>query len=169
MDPEIRFYQASTSEMFGKAQQVPQSERTPFHPRSPYGVAKLFTHWITVNYRESYGLYAVSGIQFNHESPLRGLEFATRKITATLARLRHGADKVLELGNLDPRRDWGFAGDYVRVNPKFYRPAEVEQLTGDPSKARDVLSSRPETGFDALVEMMARADSDRVKSGKALF
>ncbi len=230
VDPQIRFYQASTSEMFGKVQQVPQGERTPFYPRSPYGVAKLFAHWITVNYRESYGLHAVSGILFNHESPLRGLEFVTRKVTSTLARIRHGADEVLELGNLDAQRDWGFAGDYVRgmwlmvqhgvpddfvlatgeshtvrafvdraaacfgfdlewsgegvaaaardrasgrvvvrVNPKFYRPAEVEQLTGDPSKARDLLSWRPETTFDALVEMMARADLDRVRAGRPMF
>jgi GDPmannose 4,6-dehydratase len=230
VDPEIRFYQASTSEMFGKVQQVPQNERTPFHPRSPYGVAKLFAHWITVNYRESYGLHAVSGILFNHESPLRGLEFVTRKITSTLARIRHGADEVLELGNLDALRDWGFAGDYVRgmwlmmrhgtpddfvlatgashsvrefvnraaghlgfrlewhgagesaaatdrdrgrvvvrVNPKFYRPAEVEQLTGDPAKARRVLGWQPETSFDALVEMMACVDDERVRAGRPLF
>lgn len=230
VDPDIRFYQASSSEMFGKVQQVPQNETTPFYPRSPYGVAKLFAHWITVNYRESYGLHAVSGILFNHESPLRGLEFVTRKITLALARIRHGADEVLELGNLDARRDWGFAGDYVRgmwlmlqnavphdfvlatgnshsvrefvghaadclgfrlewsgegvsttardrptgriivrVNPKFYRPAEVDQLTGDAAKARSVLSWQPEIGFMELVEMMARADSDRVNTGKPVF
>lgn len=230
VDPEIKFYQASTSEMFGQVQQVPQNERTPFHPRSPYGVAKLYAHWITVNYRESYGMHAVSGILFNHESPMRGLEFVTRKITTTLARIRHGSDEVLELGNTDARRDWGFAGDYVRgmwlmlqspvaddfvlatgashsvrefvqasadclgfklewsgdgptlaahdrangrvivrVNPKFYRPAEVEHLTGDASKALQVLSWRSETSFQALVEMMARADYERVAAGRQLF
>jgi GDPmannose 4,6-dehydratase len=218
-----RFYQASTSEMFGLAQSVPQNESTPFYPRSPYGVAKLFAHWATVNYRESHGIAASSGILFNHESPLRGREFVTRKITESLARIRCGQMDVLELGNLDARRDWGFAGDYVvgmwqmlqhddpqdfvlatgeahtvrefveaaaehlefdiewsgrgdrecgidrrsgraivRVNPAFYRPAEVELLIGDASKARRVLGWERKVGFRLLVAMMAEADARRV-------
>jgi GDPmannose 4,6-dehydratase len=219
VNPKIRFYQASTSEMFGQIKEAVQSERTPFHPRSPYGVAKLYGHWITVNYRESFGLHASSGILFNHESPLRGAEFVTRKITLALARIRHGRQDVLELGNLDSKRDWGFAGDYVRamwlmvqaekpddyvvatgetwtvrsfveksavhagfdlewqgenenskavdrksgktivrVNPAFYRPAEVDILIGDPGKANTQLGWKPEVQFDALVKMMAEAD-----------
>ena len=223
--PECRFYQASTSEMFGKVQETPQTERTPFYPRSPYAVAKLYAHWLTVNYRESYGMHASSGILFNHESPLRGLEFVTRKITDGLARLRHGQEEAIELGNLDAKRDWGFAGDYVRgmwlmlqqgeaddyilatgethsvrdfaeqaadaigfklawegeaedtrgidrttghvmirVNPELYRPAEVDMLLGDPSKARDKLGWKSDVTFDQLVEMMVRADMDRIAS-----
>ena len=223
VNPRIRFYQASTSEMFGKAHEVPQSERTPFYPRSPYGVAKLYGHWITVNYRESFGLHASSGILFNHESPLRGTEFVTRKITLALARIRQGVQDVLEMGNLDSKRDWGYAGDYVRamwlmlqqeqpddyviatgetwtvrtfvekaaahagfdlewrgeaektqgvdrrsgkvivrVNPAFYRPAEVDILIGDPGKAQQKLGWKREVGFDALVQMMAEADLRRV-------
>jgi GDPmannose 4,6-dehydratase len=223
VNPRARFYQASTSEMFGQIQEAIQTERTPFHPRSPYGVAKLYGHWITVNYRESFGLHASSGILFNHESPLRGTEFVTRKITLALARIRHGLQEVLELGNLDSKRDWGFAGDYVRamwlmlqqeqpedyviatgqtwtvrsfvekaavhagfdltwegennltrgidrksgkvivrVNPAFYRPAEVDILIGDPGKAHRQLGWQPEVQFDALVQMMAEADLRRV-------
>jgi GDPmannose 4,6-dehydratase len=220
--PSARFYQASTSEMFGKAQATPQDEATPFYPRSPYGVAKLFAHWTTVNYRESYGIGASSGILFNHESPLRGREFVTRKITWTLARIRRGLAQVLELGNLDANRDWGFAGDYVagmwsmlqqpeaqdfvlatgetnsvrhfveiaarqlgfdidwsgsadreqgtdrntgtvivQVNPLFYRPAEVDVLIGNASKAHRVLGWRPSVSFAELVTMMVKADYDR--------
>ncbi|MBC7357618.1 MAG: GDP-mannose 4,6-dehydratase [Desulfacinum sp.] len=227
LNPSIRFYQASTSEMFGKAREVPQSETTPFHPRSPYAVAKLYGHWITVNYREAHGLHASSGILFNHESPLRGREFVTRKITAGLAKIRHGQQEVLELGNLEARRDWGYAGDYVRgmwlmlqqpqgddyvlatgethsvrefteraaacagfrlawegegadavgvdetsgrvvvrVNPRFYRPAEVDLLLGDASKARSRLGWAPTVGFEELVEMMVRADMDRAARGE---
>jgi GDPmannose 4,6-dehydratase len=223
VNPRARFYQASTSEMFGQIQEAIQTERTPFHPRSPYGVAKLYGHWITVNYRESFGLHASSGILFNHESPLRGTEFVTRKITLALARIRYGLQEVLELGNLDSKRDWGFAGDYVRamwlmlqqeqpedyviatgqtwtvrsfvekaavhagfdltwegennltrgidrksgkvivrVNPAFYRPAEVDILIGDPGKAHRQLGWQPEVQFDALVQMMAEADLRRV-------
>ncbi|MFN8176572.1 MAG: GDP-mannose 4,6-dehydratase [bacterium] len=202
VDPTIRFYQASSSEMFGKVRETPQNESTPFHPRSPYGVAKAYGHWITVNYRESYGIYAVSGILFNHESPRRGLEFVTRKITHGVARIKKGKAKELHLGNLDARRDWGFAGDYVRamwmmlqqpepddfviatgeahtvrefaerafahvgldardhvvVDPALYRPAEVEHLVGDASKARAKLGWRPETSFDDLVGTMVDAD-----------
>jgi GDPmannose 4,6-dehydratase len=202
VDPTIRFYQASSSEMYGKVRETPQNESTPFHPRSPYGVAKAYGHWITVNYRESYGIYAVSGILFNHESPRRGLEFVTRKITHGVARIKKGKAKELHLGNLDARRDWGFAGDYVRamwmmlqqpepddfviatgeahtvrefaerafaragldardhvvVDPALYRPAEVEHLVGDASKARAKLGWRPETSFDDLVATMVDAD-----------
>ncbi len=202
VDPSIRFYQASSSEMFGKVRETPQNELTPFHPRSPYGVAKAYGHWITVNYRESYDLFAVSGILFNHESPRRGLEFVTRKITHGVARIRAGRAKELRLGNLDARRDWGFAGDYVRamwlmlqqkepgdyviatgqshtvrefaerafahvgldwkdhvvVDPALYRPAEVEILVGDPSKARAMLGWSPEVSFDELVARMVDAD-----------
>jgi GDPmannose 4,6-dehydratase len=204
--PTAKFYQASSSEMFGKAVETPQRETTPFYPRSPYGVAKVYGHWITVNYRESYGLFAVSGILFNHESPRRGLEFVTRRISHGVARIRLGLADELRLGNLDSRRDWGFAGDYVRamwlmlqrdepedyvvatgethsvrelvevafaaaglpwedhvrVDERFFRPAEVDHLIGDPSKARRVLGWRPEVDFAELVEMMVRADLDRL-------
>jgi GDPmannose 4,6-dehydratase len=206
VDPEIRFYQASSSEMFGKVREVPQNELTPFHPRSPYGVAKVYGHHITVNYRESYGLFAVSGILFNHESSRRGLEFVTRKITDGVARIKHGLTDELRLGNLDAKRDWGFAGDYVEamwlmlqqdepldyviatgeehsvrefaelafervgldpekhivVDPKFLRPAEVDQLVGDASKARRELEWAPRTSFRELAELMVDADLERV-------
>ena len=202
VDSSIRFYQASSSEMFGKVRETPQNEMTPFHPRSPYGVAKVYGHWITVNYRESYDLYAVSGILFNHESPRRGLEFVTRKITSTVARIAKGKEKQLKLGNLESRRDWGFAGDYVRamwmmlqsptpddyviatgethsvrefaekafaragldwekhvvIDPSLFRPAEVDVLIGDASKAKKNLGWHPEVTFDQLVERMVDAD-----------
>jgi GDPmannose 4,6-dehydratase len=208
VDPSIRFYQASSSEMFGKVREVPQTEMTPFHPRSPYGVAKVYGHYITVNYRESYDLYAVSGILFNHESPRRGLEFVTRKITDGVARIKHGLAEDLRLGNLDAERDWGFAGDYVEamwrmlqqdeasdyviatgtphsvrefaqiafehagldweqhvaVDPKFLRPAEVDQLIGDPTKAKEQLGWEPRTSFRELVEMMVDTDLERVSN-----
>jgi GDPmannose 4,6-dehydratase len=199
----IRFYQASSSEMFGKVREIPQSEMTPFHPRSPYGCAKVFGHHITVNYRESYGLWACSGILFNHEGPRRGLEFVTRKITNTAARIKLGIEKELVLGNTDAKRDWGYAGDYVKAmwmmlqqdepddyviatgethsvedfltltfekvglgdwknfvrhDPKFLRPAEVDLLIGDPSKAKEKLGWQPEVGFDELVDMMVAHD-----------
>src|SRR6195256_6316027 len=201
-----RFYQASTSEMFGKVRETPQRETTPFYPRSPYGVAKVYGHWITVNYRESYGLYAVSGILFNHESPRRGLEFVTRKVTDGVARIVKGRARELELGNLDARRDWGFAGDYVdamwrmlqqpqpadyvvgtgethtvrelcqvafthvgldwkkfvKVSPRFVRPAEVEALQADPGKATRELGWTPQTSFEDLVRMMGDADLERL-------
>src|SRR5438105_2020410 len=204
--PTARFYQASSSEMFGKAQETPQRETTPFYPRSPYGVAKVYGHWITVNYRESYDLYAVSGILFNHESPRRGLEFVTRKVTDGVARIVKGKARDLRLGNLDARRDWGFAGDYVdamwrmlqpprpadyvigtgemhsvrelcelafspvgldwqkyvTVDPRFVRPAEVDTLQADPSKARRELEWAPGTSFAALVRMMVDADLERL-------
>jgi len=204
--PAARFYQASSSEMFGKAQETPQRETTPFYPRSPYGVAKVYGHWITVNYRESYGLYAVSGILFNHESPRRGLEFVTRKVSYGVARIIKGKEQALLLGNLDARRDWGFAGDYVeamwrmlqqpkpadyvvgtgethsvrelceiafshagldwkryvKVDPRFVRPAEVDTLQADPTKARRELGWAPRTTFDALVRMMVDADLERL-------
>jgi GDPmannose 4,6-dehydratase len=207
VDPEIRFYQASSSEMFGKVRETPQSETTPFHPRSPYGVAKVYGHWITVNYRESYGLHASSGILFNHESARRGLEFVTRKISHAVARIHHGLDEKLSLGNLDAKRDWGFAGDYVRamwlmlqqdtpddyvvstgethsvqefcdlafarvdrdwkdhvvVDPKFFRPAEVDLLVGDATLARSKLGWQPEVSFTNLVETMVDADLDLVE------
>jgi len=200
--PGARFYQASSSEMFGKVRETPQSERTPFHPRSPYGVAKVYGHYITVNYRESYGLFACSGILFNHESPRRGLEFVTRKITHGVARIKAGLDSELRLGNLQARRDWGFAGDYVRamwlmlqqaeaddyvvgsgethtvqefvelafgragldwqqhvvVDPKFYRPAEVDLLLADPAKANHKLPWRPMLSFEQLVYLMVDED-----------
>ena len=206
VDPEIRFYQASSSEMFGKVREVPQNELTPFHPRSPYGVAKVYGHHITVNYRESYGLFAVSGILFNHESSRRGLEFVTRKISHGVARIKHELTEELRLGNLDAKRDWGFAGDYVEamwlmlqqdepsdyviatgeehavrefaelaferagldpekhivVDPKFLRPAEVDQLVGDASKARRELEWAPRTSFRELAELMVDADLERV-------
>lgn len=206
VDPEIRFYQASSSEMFGKVVEVPQSESTPFYPRSPYGVAKLYGHWITVNYRESYGLHATSGILFNHESPRRGLEFVTRKISYAVARIRHGLDRELRLGNLEAQRDWGFAGDYVRAmwamlqqecpddyvistgethsvrefcelafehvdldyrdfvvqDERFFRPAEVDLLVGDATKAKTTLGWEPTTSFRALVETMVDSDLELV-------
>ena len=226
VNPQIRYYQASTSEMFGKVQAVPQTEATPFYPRSPYGVAKLFAHWMTVNYRESYNIFGCSGILFNHESPLRGREFVTRKITDSMAKLKLGQLDVLELGNLDAKRDWGFAREYVEgmwlmlqadhadtyvlatnrtetvrdfvamaakaagfelefkgkdehevgidtksgkllvsINPKFYRPAEVELLIGDPQKARTELGWEPKTTLEALCDMMVEADIRRNKSG----
>jgi len=219
---KIKFYQASTSEMFGKVQEIPQTEKTNFYPRSPYGVAKLYAHWMTINYRESYDIFASSGILFNHESPLRGSEFVTRKITESLAKIKLGSQDVLELGNLDAKRDWGYADDYVkgmwkmlqvsepdtfvlatnrtesirsfvdmagkaagfnlefsgsaenevakdkttgktivRVNKKFYRPAEVELLIGNPEKAKKVLGWQPETSLEKLCEMMVEADLRR--------
>jgi GDPmannose 4,6-dehydratase len=207
VDRKIRFYQASSSEMFGKVQAVPQNESTAFYPRSPYGVAKLYGHWITINYRESYDLYAVSGILFNHESERRGKEFVTRKITDGVARIKLGLATELRLGNLDARRDWGFAGDYVRamwlmlqqpapddyviatgttrsvgdfvraafavagldweryvvVDPRYYRPAEVDLLVGDPAKARAQLGWEPAYSFERLVETMVIADLDRLR------
>src|SRR6266571_1784623 len=206
VDPNIRFYQASSSEMFGKVREVPQNERTPFYPRSPYGVSKVFAHYITVNYRESYNLFAVSGMLFNHESPRRGLEFVTRKVTDGVARIKLGLADTLSIGNLDAHRDWGFAGDYVvamwlmlqqerpddyviatgvshsvrdlveiafehagldwrshvRLDPKMIRPAEVEHLIGDNSKARARLGWKPAVDFAALIKMMVDADLERV-------
>jgi GDPmannose 4,6-dehydratase len=212
VDPDIRFYQASSSEMFGKVREVPQNERTPFYPRSPYGVAKVYGHFITVNYRESYGLYAVSGILFNHESPRRGLEFVTRKISDGVARIKLGLADELRLGNLDAKRDWGFAGDYVeamwlmlqasepedyviatgkehsvqefadiafahagldskqyvKTDPEFLRPAEVDHLVGDATKAREQLGWQPRASFKELVELMVEADLERLSSAAAL-
>jgi GDPmannose 4,6-dehydratase len=206
VDPSIRLYQASSSEMFGKVREVPQTELTPFYPRSPYGVSKVFAHYITVNYRESYDLFAVSGMLFNHESPRRGLEFVTRKVTDGVARIKLGLVDSLSLGNLDAHRDWGFAGDYVvamwlmlqqerpddyviatgvshsvrdlveiafehagldwrshvRLDPKMIRPAEVEHLIGDNSKARARLGWKPAVDFAALIKMMVDADLERV-------
>ncbi len=205
VDPGIRFYQASSSEMYGKVREVPQTELTPFHPRSPYGVAKTYGHFLTVNYRESYDLFAVSGILFNHESPRRGLEFVTRKVTDGAARIALGLATELRMGNLEARRDWGFAGDYVRAmwlmlqqqepsdfvvatgrnhsvrelcelafarvgldyrrhvvsDPVFERPAEVDHLTGDATRAREILGWVPEVDFGGLVEMMVDADVAR--------
>jgi GDPmannose 4,6-dehydratase len=219
VDPGIRFYQASSSEMFGKVREVPQNENTPFYPRSPYGVAKVYAHWITVNYRESYDLFACSGILFNHESPRRGLEFVTHKVTYGAARIKLGLDHELRLGNLDARRDWGYAGDYVEamwmmmqqdtpddfviatgethtvrsfaekvfellemplrwegegvdekgvdartgrvlieIDPRYFRPAEVDLLLGDSSKARRVLGWKPKVDLDGLVRMMVESD-----------
>ena len=204
VDSDIRFYQASSSEMFGKVVEVPQRETTPLYPRSPYGVAKVYGHWITINYRESYDLHASSGMLFNHESPRRGLEFVTRKISNTVAKIKLGQATELRLGNLDAQRDWGFAGDYVRamylmvqqdtpddfvvatgqtqsvrefcrvafghvgldyeefvvIDEAFYRPAEVDLLVGDPSKAHDKLGWKPSVGFEDLVTMMVDADID---------
>ena len=204
--PDARFYQASSSEMFGKVREVPQNENTPFYPRSPYGVAKTYAHWITVNYRESYNLFAVSGILFNHESPRRGLEFVTRKITDGVAKIKAGLQTELRLGNLESRRDWGYAKDYVRAmwlmlqqdepedfvigtgqtksvrefceaafgyvglnyqdyvvqDPLFYRPAEVDLLVSDPSKAREKLGWSPTIGFEELVSIMVEADLARL-------
>jgi GDPmannose 4,6-dehydratase len=209
VDTSIRYYQASSSEMFGKVVEVPQSETTPLYPRSPYGVAKVYGHWITINYRESYDLHASSGILFNHESPRRGLEFVTRKISYGAARIKLGLQQEIRLGNLEAQRDWGFAGDYVRgmwlmlqqdhpddyvlstgethsvrefcevafshlglnwedhivVDEKFFRPAEVDLLIGDPAKAQQVLGWKPETSFEDLVRMMVDADVDLL-SGK---
>ena len=206
VDPLIRFYQASSSEMFGKVREVPQTEETPFYPRSPYGVAKVYGHFITVNYRESYGLFAVSGILFNHESPRRGLEFVTRKISDGVARIKLGLSDELRLGNMDAKRDWGYAGDYVRamwlmlqqdepgdyviatgaehsvqefadlafahvglepekhvvVDQNFVRPAEVDHLVGDASKAKEELDWEPKVSFHELVEMMVDADLERL-------
>ncbi|PUE50658.1 GDP-mannose 4,6-dehydratase [Limnohabitans sp. 2KL-1] len=226
VNPKIRFYQASTSEMFGKVQAIPQIEETPFYPRSPYGVAKLYAHWMTINYRESYGIFGSSGILFNHESPLRGREFVTRKITDSVAKIKLGQLDCLELGNLDAKRDWGFAKEYVegmwrmlqadepdtfvlatnrtetvrdfvrmafkgagidvdfqgreenetatdvatgkivmRINPKFYRPAEVELLIGDPAKAKAKLGWSPSTTLEQLCQMMVEADLRRNQTG----
>jgi GDPmannose 4,6-dehydratase len=206
VNPKIRFYQASSSEMFGKVLEVPQKETTPFYPRSPYGVAKVYGHWITVNYRESYDLFAASGILFNHESPRRGLEFVTRKITNAVAAIKLGQAKELRLGNLESQRDWGFAGDYVEAmwrmlqhsepdnfvigtgethsvkefceiafshvgldyrdyvvqDQRYYRPAEVDLLISDPSKAHKVLGWKPKVGFAQLVRMMVDADMKRL-------
>src|SRR6476661_8198075 len=210
VDPKIRLYQASSSEMFGKVREVPQTELTPFYPRSPYGVSKVFGHYITVNYRESYDLFAVSGILFNHESPRRGIEFVTRKVTDAVARIKLGQKDTLSLGNLDAQRDWGFAGDYVRamwmmlqqdepddyvistgvahsvrdlvdtafahagldpgkhvkLDKAFLRPAEVEHLIGDCSKARGRLGWRPAVDFQGLIEMMVDADVKRLDSAR---
>ncbi|HDS1234519.1 TPA: GDP-mannose 4,6-dehydratase [Pluralibacter gergoviae] len=226
VNPKIRFYQASTSEMFGKVQAIPQQEDTPFYPRSPYGVAKLYAHWMTINYRESYDIFASSGILFNHESPLRGQEFVTRKITDSVAKIKLGKLDVLELGNMDAKRDWGFAKEYVegmwlmlqadkpdtfvlatnrtetvrdfvamafkaagielrfegkedqevavdvatnkvvvKVNPKFYRPAEVELLIGNPQRAKDILGWEPKTSLEELCAMMVEEDLRRNKQG----
>ncbi len=206
VNPKARFYQASTSEMFGLIQEAMQSETTPFYPRSPYGVAKLYAHWMTVNYRESFGLHASSGILFNHESPLRGIEFVTRKVTDAVARIKQGKQKELRLGNIDAKRDWGFAGDYVEamwlmlqqevaddyvvatgqtttvremchiafahvglnhedhvvIDPKFYRPAEVEVLLGNPAKAKAKLGWTASTNLQTLITMMVDADMRRV-------
>jgi GDPmannose 4,6-dehydratase len=205
VNPKIRFYQASSSEMYGKVREVPQTEMTPFYPRSPYGVSKVFAHYITVNYRESYEMFAVSGILFNHESPRRGLEFVTRKVSDGVARIKLGLADALHLGNLDAQRDWGFAGDYVRAmwlmlqqdqaddyvvatgeshsvqrlvelafkhagldwrehvkfDQRFMRPAEVDHLVGNPSKARRVLGWEPQVGFEQLIGMMVDADLER--------
>lgn len=226
VDPSIRFYQASTSEMFGKVQAIPQTEETPFYPRSPYGVAKLYAHWMTINYRESYGIFGSSGILFNHESPLRGREFVTRKITDSVAKIKLGQLDCVALGNLDAKRDWGFAKEYVdgmwrmlqadepdtfvlatnrtetvrdfvrlafkasnielefrgeneeetaidaatgktvmRVDPRFYRPAEVELLIGDPSKAKDKLGWEPKTSLEELCRIMVESDLRRNQAG----
>jgi GDPmannose 4,6-dehydratase len=207
VDPEIRFYQASSSEMFGKVQAVPQDEDTPFYPRSPYGVAKVYGHWITVNYRESYDLHASSGILFNHESPRRGLEFVTRKVTNGVARIKMGLDTSLALGNLDSQRDWGYAADYVRamwlmlqqdtpddyvvstgethevrelceiafkvagldyqdhvvLDERFLRPAEVDLLVGDASKAETTLGWKRDVDFSRLIEMMVESDLELLR------
>jgi len=226
VNPKVRFYQASTSEMFGKVQEIPQVESTPFYPRSPYGVAKLYAHWMTINYRESYDIFGASGILFNHESPLRGREFVTRKITDSVAKIKQGKLDVLELGNMDAKRDWGFAKEYVegmwrmlqvdepdtfvlstnrtetvrdfvslafkaaeidvewkgqgeseqavdaasgtvlvRVNPKFYRPAEVELLIGSAAKAKEILGWEPKTTLEELCKMMVEADLLRNDAG----
>lgn len=205
--PDTRFYQASSSEMFGKVQAVPQKEDTPFYPRSPYGVAKVYGHWITVNYRESYDMFAVSGILFNHESPRRGLEFVTRKVTYNAAKIKLGMANELRMGNVDAQRDWGFAGDYVKAmwamlqqdapedfvvatgkthsverlldvafacvdldwknyyqqDERFMRPAEVDLLIGDPTKAHDKLGWKPEVTFEQMIQMMVEADVERLK------
>ncbi|MDZ4762974.1 MAG: GDP-mannose 4,6-dehydratase [Chloroflexota bacterium] len=212
VDPTIRFYQASSSEMFGKVQEVPQTENTPFYPRSPYGVAKVYGHWITVNYRESYDLHATSGILFNHESPRRGIEFVTHKVTYVAAKISLGLAKELRIGSLDAQRDWGYAGDYVRAmwlmlqqatpddyvvatgkthsvqrllevafqcvdldwqkyaiqDPKFMRPAEVDLLIGDPSKAKEKLGWEPTVTFEQMIEMMVKADIQQLKAEHGL-
>jgi GDPmannose 4,6-dehydratase len=209
VNPKIRFYQASSSEMFGKVQEVPQTETTPFYPRSPYGVAKVYGHWITINYRESYDLFACSGILFNHESPRRGLEFVTHKVTHGVARIKLGMQDALHLGNLEARRDWGYAGDYVRamwlmlqqdapddyvvatgethsvrelceiafdhvglsygdyvvIDPKFFRPAEVDLLVGNPAKARAKLGWEPTVQFEDLIRMMVNSDLEALQAG----
>jgi GDPmannose 4,6-dehydratase len=211
VDPDVRFYQASSSEMFGKVVEVPQRETTPFYPRSPYGVAKVYGHWITVNYRESYGMHATSGILFNHGGPRRGIEFVERKVSYGVARIKLGLDKEMRLGNLESQRDWGFAGDYVRAmwlmlqqtqpddyviasgqthlvrelcelafdyvgldyrdyvvqDDRFMRPAEVDLLIGDPSKAHAKLGWQPETSFENLVRMMVEADLKLLRGGKS--
>jgi GDPmannose 4,6-dehydratase len=211
VDTKIKFYQASSSEMFGKVQQIPQSEKTPFHPRSPYGVAKVYGHWITVNYRESYDIFGASGILFNHESPRRGIEFVTRKVTYNAAKIKLGLAKELRMGNLDSKRDWGFAGDYVKamwlmlqqdepdnyvvatgethsvkdlvkaafshldldykefvtIDERFIRPAEVDLLIGDSSKAREKLGWEPEVSFEGLVKMMVDRDMELLKKGQS--
>jgi GDPmannose 4,6-dehydratase len=208
VDPEIKLYQASSSEMYGRVREVPQTELTPFYPRSPYGVSKVFGHYITVNYRESYGLFAVSGILFNHESPRRGVEFVTRKVTDGVARIKLGLADHLALGNLDAKRDWGFAGDYVkamwmmlqqpkaddyviasgiahsvqnlvqvafehaglewrkyvRTDPALLRPAEVDHLIGDASKAKRVLGWQPKVSFENLIHMMVDEDIKRIST-----
>ena len=167
----IRFYQASSSEMFGKVQAVPQDENTHFYPRSPYGVAKVYGHWATVNYRESYGMYAVSGILFNHESPRRGLEFVTRKVTDGAARIKLGLASELRLGNLDAQRDWGFAGDYVRAMHLMLQPDQPDDYvvaTGETHSVRE-LGWEPEVGFEALVTMMVDADLERLRGAAPAF
>jgi GDPmannose 4,6-dehydratase len=213
VNPKIKFYQASSSEMFGKGREVPQTEKTQFYPRSPYGVAKLYGHWITINYRESYNMFCCSGILFNHESPRRGLEFVTRKVANAAAKIKLGLSNELRLGNLDAKRDWGFAGDYVKamwlmlqqdkpddyvistgithsvidlvqiafdyvnlnwkdyviVDPKFVRPAEVEILLGDSTKALKKLGWAPETSFEELIKMMIDADLERIENDIKLF
>ncbi len=207
IDPKIKFYQASSSEMFGKVKEIPQTEKTPFHPRSPYGVAKVYGHWITINYRESYDIFGCSGILFNHESPRRGIEFVTRKISYNAVKIKLGLSKELGLGNLDAKRDWGFAGDYVKAmwlmlqqdkpddfiistgkthsvrdlvdiafshldldykkyvkkDKRFFRPAEVDLLIGDHSKAKNELNWEPEVSFEELVKMMVDADMELLK------
>jgi len=207
INKKIKFYQASSSEMFGKVQQVPQTEKTPFYPRSPYGVAKVYGHWITVNYRESYNIFACSGILFNHESPRRGREFVTRKVTEGAAKIKLGLAKELRLGNLEAKRDWGYAKDYIRamwlmlqqkepsdyviatgkehsvqelveisfgrlelkwkdyvvIDPALLRPAEVDHLVGDPSRAKKELGWEPQVSFQELIEMMVEADLDKLK------
>jgi GDPmannose 4,6-dehydratase len=211
--PDTRFYQASSSEMFGKVREVPQKEDTPFYPRSPYGVAKVYGHWITVNYRESYDMFAVSGILFNHESPRRGLEFVTRKVAYNVAKIKLGMADELRIGNLDAQRDWGFAGDYVQAmwqmlqqdepqdiviatgkthtverlldvafstvdlnwqdyavqDPRFMRPAEVDLLIGDPTKAKETLGWEPTVTFEQLIQMMVEADLHRLKKNPELY
>lgn len=206
-DPSIRFYQASTSEMFGLIQEAKQSEKTPFYPRSPYAAAKLYGHWITVNYRESFNMFTCSGILFNHESPIRGIEFVTRKVTDAVARIKLGLQKELRLGNIDAKRDWGFAGDYVEamwlmlqqetpddyviatgrtttvrdmcdiafkhvglfyedhvvIDPKFYRPAEVDILFGNPTKAKEKMEWEAKTTLEELIHMMVDADMERIQ------
>jgi GDPmannose 4,6-dehydratase len=213
VNPEIRFYQASTSEMFGLVQAEHQCEKTPFHPRSPYGVSKVFAHWMTINYRESFGMHASSGILFNHESPLRGIEFVTRKVTSGVARIKAGLDSELRLGNIDAKRDWGFAGDYVEamwlmlqqdsaddyviatgqtttvremvkiafdyvglnyedyviIDESFFRPAEVETLLGDPSKAEIVMGWKAKTSLKSMIALMVDVDQKRLKNEEIIY